>query len=267
MADSVVYINGQKILAKDSGSGNFALASYSYNPSFSVMDSVTRPANNTPYAATPQSINCNLTLTEIAYTLLVVTVKVTGHGLVAGDRFTLAGVNTGATLTNMDGNWVVASKIDADHFTFAVTTQPTGTTPQTGLTITGAVAKCLSVDIAGVAGGSVLISNISATLPGVAMLQPVRLYVYTVQPTVLVDQSTFTILAANDTYRRRSVSLYPVTEGSGSDVTFANDETMRIIKCAAADTRLYFRLASEAAGTPATSGVVTVRMTGLQLLG
>ncbi|MCK9597621.1 MAG: hypothetical protein M0R06_01195 [Sphaerochaeta sp.] len=238
----------------------------SSSPSFVATASVIRPANATPYAATPQSINCKLTVTEVAYTGLVVTIKAAGHGFVAGDRFTLAGVNTGATLTNVDGNWVVTSA-DTDHIVFSVTSQPTGTTPQTGLTITSAIAKCMSVDVGGIVGGGVLMSRVSVSLPGVAMTQAVRLYIYDVQPTVLVDQATFTIFNANDTYRRTYIDLFPVTEGSGSDCNFATSETVRMLKCATADTRLYFRLCSEGVGTPTSAGVVTVKVSGIQLMG
>ena len=236
------------------------------NPTFAASDTLTRPANATPYAATPQSINCNLTVTEVAYTGLVVTVKAAAHGLVAGDRFTLAGVNTGATLTNVDGNWVVTSA-DTDHIVFSVASQPTGTTPQTGLTITGAIAKCLSVDVGGIAGGGVLLSRLSVTLPGVAMTQAVRLWLYSRQPTVAVDQSAFTLLAANNTYRSRPVDLFPLTEATGSDVTFASATLNEIFKCDPADTRIYLRLSSEGAGTPTSAGMVTVKISGIQRLG
>ena len=234
-------------------------------PSFSASDSLIRPVNSTPYAAN-KSINFNLTVTAVAYTLKVVTLTSNGHGLQVGDRITVAGVNTGATVTNIDGNWVITAK-DANTITFTVTDQPTGTTPQTGLTITGAIAKMLSFDVAGVAGGGLIVSRISITLPGIAMTGAIRAYLYTAQTTVLVDQATFTLLAANDTYRRDYYDLTPVTEGAGSEVTIATLRMWETFKCEAADTRLYMRLAAEAAGTPTSAGVVTARMTGVQLLG
>jgi hypothetical protein len=234
-------------------------------PSFSVSASLTRPANATAYAAN-KSINVDLTVTEVAYTLKVVTLKAAGHGLVAGDAITVAGVNTGATVTNVDGNWLIDSKT-TDTITFTVTTQPAGTTPQTGLTITHAIAKLLAFDVAGVVGGGIILSRLSIALPGVGMTGAVRAYLYTAQTTVLVDQSTFTLLVANDTYRKTYFDLYPVTEGSGSDGCFAEWKGWELIKCEATSTKVYLRLVAEGAGTPANAGVVTVRMAGVQLLG
>jgi hypothetical protein len=234
-------------------------------PTFSESDSLTRPANTTPYAAN-KSINCNLTVTAISYVLKVVTLTSNGHGLVAGDRITVAGILSGASVTNVDGNWVVSSS-DTNTFTFTVASQPTGTTPQTGLTITGAIAKLLSFDVAGVAGGGIILSGLSISLQGVAMLGAVRAWIYVAQVPVLVDQSTFTLLTANDANRKKYIDLYPITEGTGSDVAFAQVDLWREIKCAAGDTRLYIRLVAEGASTPVSGGVITVRMSGVQLLG
>jgi hypothetical protein len=237
--------------------------------SFSQSDSLTRPANAIAYASTPKSMNCSLTVTAVSYVGGTKTVTLTsnGHPLAVNDRITVVGVNAGGTtFTNIDGNWVVSAK-DTNTFSFVVTSTPTGTTPQTGLTLAGAVAKCLSLDVAGVVGGGIILSSLSVSLPGVAMTQAVRCYFYTVQPTALVDQSTFVVTTANDVQRKGYVDLYPVTEGSGSDCTFANATMWRMIKCEANDTRIYFRLASEGAGTPASAGVITLRGAGMQLLG
>jgi hypothetical protein len=239
------------------------------NPSLSVSDSLYRPANSTPYAATPQSINMNGTITEVAYTGLVVTVKCTAHGLVTGDRITIAavdGAGSPVVFANINGNWTV-TYIDADHFRFTVSVQPTGSTPQTGLSLTGAIAKCLSLDVGGIVGGGLFSGRLSVTLPGIAMTQAVRAWVYSKQPTVLVDQQAFTLLAANDTYRRDYFDLTPVTEASGSEITFARDITFHTLKCESDETKLYFRLASEGVGTPTSGGKVTLRMTEIQTLG
>jgi len=232
-------------------------------PTFGVSDSVTRPANATPYAAN-NSINCSVAVTAMAYTLKVVTLTA-ANAFAVGDRITVAGVNTGFTATNIDGNWVCGAGTNATTVVFTVTNQPTGTTPQT-ITV-GTIAKAMSFDVGGVVGGGIILSRISVCLPGVGMTGAIRVWVYTAQPTVLVDRATFTLLVANDAYRREYYDLYPITEGSGSDMTFASKPMWEEIKCEAADTRLYVRLAAEAAGTPASAGVVTVRLSGVQLLG
>ena len=236
-------------------------------PSFSVSDSLVRPANTTPYAAN-KSINCSLTVTAVSYVAGTKTVTLTsnGHPLAVNDRITVAGMNTGATLTNVDGNWVVSAK-DTNTFSFVVTNTPTGTTPQTGLTITGAVAKQLSLVVADAVGNGVILSRLSVTCQGVAMLGGIRVWVYTGQTGVLVDQATFTLLNTNDATRRDYFDLYPVTSGSGSDTTFASQRLWEVFKCDPADTRLYFRLEALSAATPISGATITLRASGIQLLG
>jgi hypothetical protein len=232
-------------------------------PSFSTSDSVTRPANVTAYAAN-KSINCSVAVTAMSYTLKVVTLTA-NNAFAVGDHITVAGVNTGFTVTNIDGNWICKAGTNATTIVFDVTNQPTGTTPQT--ISVGTVAKCLSLDIAGVNGGAIILSRLSVALPGVGMTGAIRAWIYTVQPTVLVDQATFTLLAANDTYRKSYVDLYPITSGTGSDVCFAEWRGWEVIKPEATDTHIFLRLEAMAAGTPASAGVVTVRGAGVQLLG
>jgi hypothetical protein len=237
-------------------------------PSFSTSDSLTRPANATVYAAN-KSMNCSLTVTAVSYVGGTKTVTLTsnGHPLAVNDRITVVGINAaGTTFTNIDGNWVVSAK-DANTFSFVVASTPTGTTPQTGLSVAAAVSKCLSLDVGSVVGGGIIISRLSIALPGVAMTGAVRAWIYSTQPTVTVDQTTFTLLAANDANRKTYIDLYPVTAGSGSDMCFAEWKGWELIKCDPAETRLYLRLEAQGAGTPASAGVITVRAAGVQLLG
>ncbi len=232
-------------------------------PSFAESDSLTRPANTTPYAAN-RSINCTVAVTAMAYDGLTVTLTA-NNAFAVGDRITVAGVNAGFTVTNIDGNWTCKTGTNGTTVVFDVTDQPVGATPQT-ITV-GTIAKCLSLDVAGVVGGGVVLSRLSVTLPGATMIGAVRVYAYTVQPTVLVDQEVFTLLAANDANRRSYFDLYPATEGAGSDVAVAEWTGWKVIKCVPGDTRLYFRVAAEGAGTPTSAGVVTLRASGLQTLG
>lgn len=245
------------------GSDEYASATMLLAPSFSVSDNIVRPANTTPYAAN-KSVNCSNAVTALAYSGLQVTLTA-ANALAVGDRITVAGVNSGFTVTNVDGNWICKTGTNATTVVFDVTSQPTGTTPQT-ITV-GTIAKCMSMVVSDIAGASVILSRLSLALPGVAMTGAIRVWIYTVQPTVLVDQATFTILAANDANRREYIDLYPVTEGAGSDCTFASKNVWEVIKLAATDTRIYFRISSQGAGTPTSAGVATLRATGLQMLG
>ena len=233
-------------------------------PTFSQSDSLVRPANATPYTA-QQSINCNCAVTALVSIVGNTVTLTAANAFALGDRITVAGVDgnfTGAT--NINGNWICIAGTNATTVVFVTALTPTGTP---AVSSHGTIAKCLSVGVADAVGNGILLSRISVALPGIAMTGAVRCYIYTVQPTVLVDHATFTLLAANDTARRDYFDLYPVTEANGSDVTFASAIPNEIFKCDPADTRLYFRLVTEAAGTPASAGTVTIEVSGTQLLG
>jgi hypothetical protein len=232
-------------------------------PSFSVSDSLTRPNNTTAYAVN-KTINCNVLVTAMSYSGLVVTL--TGpNAFSVGDRITVAGVNTGFTVTNIDGNWICKTGTNATTIVFDVLVQPTGTTPQT--VTAGTVSKLLSVEVADANGNAVILSRINVGFQGVAMTGSFRLYVYDSQVGALVDQSTFTLLNANVASRLGYYDLSPVTDGSGSDATMAVVRLWEVLKCAANDKRLYFRIVAEAASTPVANAVVTIKLTGIQLLG
>lgn len=232
-------------------------------PTFSASDSLTRPANTTAYAAN-KAINCNVAVTAFARSGNTITLTA-ANAFAVGDRITVAGVNTGFTATNVDGNWVCKTGTTGSVVVFDVTSAPTGATPQT-ITV-GTIAKCLSAVVADAVGNGIILSRLSISLPGIAMTGAVRVYIYTQQTTCLVDQSIFTLLTANDANRRRYVDLFPITEGAGSDVCFASETINEVFQCDPAETRLYFRVASEGVGTPASAGAVTIRVTGEQLLG
>jgi hypothetical protein len=146
-----------------------------------------------------------------------------------------------------------------------VAIQPTGTTPHT-LTA-GAVAKLLSVEVADNAGDGVILSRLSVAIQGVAMIGAVRVYVYTQPTAVLVDQATFTLLNANDTYRKDNYDITLITEGAGSDVAFGAIRLWEVIKCDPSYKRLFFRIVAEGALTPVNDGLVTLRASGVKLGG
>jgi len=231
---------------------------------FSQFDSITRPANTTAYSIN-QSINCNVLVTALVSIVTKTVTLTAANAFAVGDRITVVGVDTFFTnATNIDGNWICIAGTNATTVVFTTALTPTGT-PATSSH--GTIAKMLSVDIAGVNGGGVILSRLSIAAQGVAMLGAIRVYVYDTQTTVLVDQAAFTLLNANDVYRRDYYDLYPVTEGAGSDVTFAAKVPNEVFKCAAGDTRLYFRVVAEAASTPVSGGVITLRVAGIALGG
>jgi hypothetical protein len=229
--------------------------------SFSVVDSLTRPANATPYTA-QQSINCNLVVTGVSISGTTVTLTVSGSAIAVGDYITVAGVNSGWGVTGVDGNYQTIAGTNATTIKFTAAS-PAGSPSGSG----GTVSKMLAFDVAGVNGGGVVLSEIKVSLPGIAMTGAVRVYIYIGQVPVLVDQSTFTVLLANGNYRRDYYDIYPVTEGAGSDTCMGTWRGWEVIKCDPADTHLFVRLCSEGAGTPANAGVVTVRLAGVQLGG
>ena len=89
------------------------------------------------------SSNLVASVTAMSYTLKVVTLTCTNIFAV-GDIITVAGVNTGFTVTNIDGAaWVCQTGTDTTKVVFTVTSQPVGTTPQTISvgTVSGAVVS------------------------------------------------------------------------------------------------------------------------------
>ncbi len=69
-------------------------------------------------------------VTAMAYTLKVVTLTAVS-AFEQGDHITVAGVNAGFTVTNIDGEWICGAGTNATTVVFTVTSQPVGTTPQT----------------------------------------------------------------------------------------------------------------------------------------
>jgi hypothetical protein len=230
---------------------------------FSQSDSLTRPHNTTAYGAN-KAINCKCLVTAMSYAGLTVTLTAP-NALAVGDYITVSGVNTGFTVTNIDGNWVCKAGTNATTIVFDVAAQPTGTTPQT--VTAGAVAKLLSVEVADNAGDGVILSRLSVAIQGVAMIGAVRVYVYTQPTAVLVDQATFTLLNANDTYRKDNYDITLITEGAGSDVAFGAIRLWEVIKCDPSYKRLFFRIVAEGALTPVNDGLVTLRASGVKLGG
>ena len=228
---------------------------------FSVSDTIVRPANTTAYAA-QKAVNCSLTVTAGSYATKTVTLTSNGHPLAVGDRITVSGINNAYTWTNVDGDWVVSAKA-TNTFSFVVTDTPTGVTPASG-SVAAAVAKCLRFNVARAVGTGVLLLRASLACQGVAMTGPFRLYLYKAQQTALVDQATFTVLQANTTNRLARMDFYPETEGTGSDVTFAEVDSTVYLKADTADTYLYGRLVAEGASTPVASATITVKLAGVQ---
>ena len=86
-----------------------------------------------------------INISALSYTSKTVTFTSTQHGLEVGDSIVVAGVNSGATMANIDGTWIVKSK-NANDFTFDVTGTITGTTPQT-IAIDDAVTKVIALQL------------------------------------------------------------------------------------------------------------------------
>lgn len=74
--------------------------------------------------------NLSASVTAMSFTGKVVTLTATNTYAV-GDSVVVAGVNTGFTVTNIDGTWVCQTGTNATKIVFTVTSQPVGTTPQT----------------------------------------------------------------------------------------------------------------------------------------
>jgi hypothetical protein len=74
--------------------------------------------------------NLSASVTAMSYTGKVVTLTATNNYAV-GDVVVVAGVNSGFTVTNIDGTQTCQTGTNATTVVFTVTSQPVGTTPQT----------------------------------------------------------------------------------------------------------------------------------------
>jgi hypothetical protein len=94
------------------------------------ITTVTEPATADGYTRVAL---CNTALAVVAamsYSTKTVTLT-TDNSYEVGDPIVVAGVNTGFTVTNVDGTWVCKTGTNATTVVFDVTNQPVGTTPQT----------------------------------------------------------------------------------------------------------------------------------------
>ena len=96
--------------------------------------------NTSTTTITPPAATATLSGVTFTYSTTTITATYTGHNLYKGQSITVSGA-----ATNYNGSWTVASVIDANKFTFVVTTAPTANSsgavayslaPQAGSTIT-----------------------------------------------------------------------------------------------------------------------------------
>lgn len=73
----------------------------------------------------------NYAITGMSYSSKTVTLTTANNGLVVGQTIVVTGVNSGFSATNIDGVWTTITGTNSTTVKFVVTSQPTGTTPQT----------------------------------------------------------------------------------------------------------------------------------------
>lgn len=212
-----------------------------------------RPNNTTAYAAGDGVGPVELAVTGATNASPIV-ITSTAHGLVTGDRVTIASVG-GNTAAN--GNWTI-TKNDANTFSLD------GSTGNGAYTSGGEVYRQLrlqSVVIRGATQGRIvktrLICN-SATITNGTF----RVHFYTAQVTQPKDNAAFTLLYAN----RAALIGYTgaltlVTEGSGSDSGMAQDLTSIPFKVAAGVTYLFAVITAEAGYTPTANQTFYLEIT------
>lgn len=82
-----------------------------------------------PLIISAVSVTAPCTITGMAYTSKVVTLTA-ANSFKVGDLIKVAGVNSGYSVTNIDGTWTCGTGTNATTVVFTVTNQPVGTTPQ-----------------------------------------------------------------------------------------------------------------------------------------
>lgn len=96
----------------------------------------------------------------------------------------------------------------------------------------------------------------------VTTLANFRLYIYSVAPTAIADNSPFTLLYTNRLNRIGYIDFALSTEGSGSDCAEAVATGLLIpFKCAVADTALYGVLVAKAAYVPGNAENFALELT------
>jgi hypothetical protein len=99
-------------------------------------DNVVFTVSSPPTGITPQTTSHGtVSITPIIPTVMsyaTKTVTLTANNdFNIGTRIKVAGINSGYTVTNIDGDWVCKTGTNATHVVFDVTSNPTGSTPQT----------------------------------------------------------------------------------------------------------------------------------------
>jgi len=179
-------------------------------------------------------------------------------------------VNTGFTVTNIDGNWVAKTGTNATTVVFDVTAQPVGTTPQT-ITV-GTIARLgVLKNIFRVNGGNGYITKVRLMTNLATFLDQIRVHFYSQPVTAIDDHAVFTLLWANVAVRLGYVDLPALaTEAAGSDasgvVATPNDSGSKIplfVQNAEAvpSKDLFYRLETNGTGTPASGQVFTIEAT------
>lgn len=216
-----------------------------------VLEAFTRPANTTAYAAGDSVAPAALTVTGATNATPIV-LTVTSHGLVTGDRVTVASVG-GNTAAN--GNWTVTKVTDN---TFSLDDSAGNGAYTSG----GSVTRFLRLANVGAeksggrrASGKIIHTRLMANSATVTN-GTFRVYFLTEQITQIADNAAWTLLHANQAkIVGHTGALTLITEGSGSDTSIAQDFTAIPFVCAEGSQDLFAVLVAEAGYTP-TSGEV-----------
>jgi hypothetical protein len=174
----------------------------------SVADAFARPADVTAYTA-KDVVGMKIVVTVMSYTLKVVTLTAV-NTLAVGDRITVSGVNTGFTVTNIDGNWICEAGTDGTHVVFTVASQPVGTTPQT-ITVGNVARLGRLANIFRVVNGSGYVTKVRLFTDLKTAVPQLRVHFYGSQIGAILDNGPFLLLWANRIARQGYVDLPALT--------------------------------------------------------
>jgi hypothetical protein len=236
-------------------------ASLAESPMIQKNVSFTRPANTTAYAIGDAVAPVTSTITGATNANPSVITTSAAHGLVTGDRATIAG-SVGNTAIN--GTWQV---VVLTATTFSIKTEAGVAVAGNGAwTSGGTVQKLLRfTEVVPAAGGSGSIVAIRLQVRnGTVTLGTFRVRLYTEPITQIADNAAFTLLDANRDKRAGYVDLdILATDGAGSDAA----ETVKLLDqpipftCAPTRTDLFAQIIALGAFVPGSGDTFKLEIT------
>ncbi len=211
-----------------------------------VTDGFTRPADTTAYTA-KDAVSAATLAVAGATNASPIVITCNNHGLVTGDAVTIASVG-GNTAANGD---FLVTRITANTFSLDGSTGNGAYTSGGAITRLGRLAS-----IGRVNGGSGYITKVRLVTDLKTEVSAYRVWFYGTQPSVIADNSPFTLLWANRTKRMGYVDLPALSTEDATNSTCAAQQNIidrMAFVCGASSRDLYYQVEVLSAPTPTSA--------------